>query len=108
MLSFNPLTASIDIQKAASSFKNLTAVTGETVDKTKSGKLGEFADDILNISTLGLEKQRTETQLQLNQEINDIANDVIRVSSSIGKTRSSGNLTNSQATNLYNKIAALL
>ena len=111
MLSSNPLTASIDIQKATYSFKNLTIVTGETVDKTKSGKLGEFgefADDILNISTLGLEKQRKETQLQSNQEINDIANDVIRISSSIGKARSSGNLTNSQATNLYNKIAALL
>jgi hypothetical protein len=108
MLSSNPLTASIYIQKAASTFKSSITETSEMVDKTKQGKLGEFSDNILNISTLGLEKQRKETQLQSNQEINDIANDVIRISSSIGKARSSGNLTNSQATNLYNKIAALL
>jgi len=104
MLSSNPLTASIDIQKTVSTFKPLAKVTGETVNK----KLGEFADDILNISTLGHEKQQKEVQLEASQKINDIANDVIRVSSSIGKARFSGNLTNSQATNLYNKIAALL
>ncbi|MBL4900456.1 MAG: hypothetical protein JKX76_12630 [Colwellia sp.] len=105
MLSSNPLTASIDIQKAASTFQQLAEVTSDTVKETK---LGEFADDILNISTLGQKKQRTEAHLQANQEINDIANDVIRVSSSIGRARTSGNLTNSQATSLYNKIAALL
>ncbi|WP_114325248.1 hypothetical protein [Candidatus Colwellia aromaticivorans] len=105
MLSSNPLTASIDIQRTTSTFKQLAKVTNETENKTK---LGEFADDILNISTIGHQKQRTEAQLQANQKINDIANDVIRVSSSIGKARTLGNLTNSQATNLYNKISALL
>ena len=105
MLSSNPLTASIDIQKTASAFKPLAKVTGETA---KEIKLGEFADDILTISTLGHEQQRKEAQLQASQKINDIANDVIRVSSSIGKARTLGNLTNSQAANLYNKIAALL
>ncbi|MDX2369462.1 MAG: hypothetical protein QNK36_13850 [Colwellia sp.] len=105
MLSSNPLTASIDIQKAASTFKPLAKVTPETVNEKK---LGEFADDILNISTLGHEKQQKEIQLEASQKINDIANDVIRVSSSIGKARILGNLTNSQATNLYNKISALL
>lgn len=105
MLSSNPLTASIDIQKAVSTFKPLTKVTDKTENEAK---FGEFADDILNISTLGHEKQRKEIQLQANQEINNIANDVIRVSSSIGKARILGNLTNSQATDLYNKISALL
>lgn len=104
MLSSNPLTASIAIQKAVSTFKPLTEVTV----KAQGEKLGEFADDILNISTLGHEKQRKEIQLQANQEINNIANDVIRVSSSIGKARISGNLTNSQATDLYNKISAFI
>lgn len=108
MLSSNPLTASIDIQKTAYTFKYSSAVTNDTVDKTKRGQLGEFADDILSISTLGHEKQQKEAQLQASQKIDAIANDVIRVSSSIGKARTSGNLTNSQATNLYNKIAALL
>lgn len=106
MLASNPLTASIDIQKSVSSAKSsLAKVQDSTVDNKN---LGEFADDILNISTLGHEKQRKETQLQTSQEINDIANDVIRVSSSIGRARTSGNLTNSQATSLYQKIAALL
>lgn len=105
MLASNPLTASLDIQKAGSSFKPSTEATSP---KEKETKLGEFADDILNISTLGHEKQRKETQLQKNQEIKDIANDVIRVSSSIGRARTLGTLTNSQATDLYNKIAALL
>ena len=108
MLSSNPLTASIDIQKTVYTFKDSSAVTNDTVDKTKLEKLGEFADDILSISTLGHEKQHKEAQLQASQKIDDIANDVIKVSSSIGKARTSGNLTNSQATNLYNKIAALL
>jgi hypothetical protein len=105
MLASNPLTASIDIQKSAYSFKPSAEATSTKVSKTN---LGEFSDDILNISTLGHEKQRKETQLQTSQEINDIANDVIRVSSSIGRARTSGNLTNSQATSLYQKIAALL
>jgi hypothetical protein len=104
MLSSNALTASIDIQKTASTFQPLAKVTTETVNKKN---LGEFADDILTISTLGHEKQRVEAQLQASQKINDIANDVIRVSSSIGRARTLGNLTNSQATDLYNKIAAL-
>jgi hypothetical protein len=105
MLSSNPLTASVDIQKIATTFKQLAEVTGGTVNEKK---LGEFADDILNISTLGHEKQRIEAQLQATQKTNDLPTDVIKVSSSIGKSRVLGNLTNSQATNLYNKIAALL
>lgn len=108
MLASNPITASIDIQKAAATSKQSTVVIDSTVNKAKERKLGEFADDILNISTLGHEKQSKEAKLQASQQINDIANDVIRVSSSIGRARTSGNLTNSQATNLYNKIAALL
>ena len=105
MLSSNPLTASIDIQKAAYVFEQTTSVK----NNAESGrKLGEFADDILNISTLGQEKQRTEAQLEANIKINDIANEVVKVSTSIGKARFSGSLTHSQATDLYNKIAAIL
>lgn len=108
MLASNPLTASTDIQKSASTLKPLVKEIGPMVNKVNGENLGEFTDDILNISTLGRKKQRQETQLETSQKINDIANDVIRVSSSIGRARTSGNLTNSQATNLYNKIAALL
>ena len=55
----NPLTASIDIQKTAPTFKQFTKVTGETLFENK---LGEFADDILNISALGHEKQHKQVQ----------------------------------------------
>lgn len=105
MFSSNPLTASVDIQRAYTPSRSSIEVTNTTENKKN---LGEFADDVLNISILGLEKQRKEAQLLANNEINDIANDVIRVSSSIGRARTLGNLTDSQATNLYNKIAALL
>jgi len=105
VLSSNPLTASIDIQKTAVAFEQSSKVTGKAVSQKN---LGEFADDILNISTLAHEKQQAEVQLHASQEINEIANDVIRVSSSIGRARTLGSLTNSQATSLYNKIAALL
>lgn len=108
MLTSNPITASIDIQKASATSEPSAVIIDSTADKAKEGKLGEFADDILNISTLGHEKQSKEAKLQASQQINDIANDVIRVSSSIGRARTLGNLTNSQATSLYKKIAALL
>lgn len=107
MLSSNPLTASIDIQKTASTSRPLPEITIDQKEANQ-GRLGEFADDILNISTLGKEQQSTEAHIQANKIISDIANDVINISSSIGKARTSGNLTNSQATILYNKIAALL
>lgn len=105
MLSSNPLTASIDIQKTATAFQKTTTVKNNTESERR---LGEFADDILNISTLGQEKQRTEAQLEASIKINDIANEVIKVSTSIGKARFLGNLSHSQATDLYNKIAAIL
>jgi len=105
MLSSNPLTASVDIQKTASAFQQTAALKNNTGSEKK---LGEFADDILNISTLGQEKQRTEAQLEASIKINEIASEVIKVSTSIGKARFSGSLTHSQATDLYNKIAAIL
>lgn len=102
MLSSSPLTASIDIQKASVALSQST-VSSKPVNKKT---LGEFADDILTISSLGQEKQHKENQIN-NQET-DIASDIVRVSSSIGRAQSLGNLTNNQAIKLYNKIAALL
>jgi hypothetical protein len=63
---------------------------------------------MVEISQLGLEKQQKETQMEVSSEIKDIANEVISVNSTIGRTQSIGNLTNSQATDLYSKIASLL
>jgi len=99
----NPLTASSSIQR---SFRGKS----ETISKEKPLKpdLGVYSKDVVEISKLGLEKQQKEIQIEASREIEDIANEVIRISSSIGRARSVGNLTNNQATNLYNKIATLL
>jgi len=99
----NPLTAGSEIQrsyqlKASNSFE----------EKAVKLSLGVFADDIVNISTLGQEKLQQETHIEATREIADIANEVIRVSSTIGRARSVGRLTNEQATALYSKIANLL
>jgi len=67
-----------------------------------------YSQDIVEISKLGLEKQQKETQIDAANVIKDVANEVIKISSTIGKAKALGNLTNSQATDLYNKIAQLL
>ncbi|WP_019027004.1 hypothetical protein [Colwellia piezophila] len=105
MIRSNPLTAASDIQRA---IKYSPRQDNTKLISVFGPYLGEFADDVLKISDLGREKLQTEAQLEQSKEIQQIANDVVRVNSSIGKARSSGNLTSSQATSLYNKIAALL
>lgn len=63
--------------------------------------------DLVEISKIAIEKQQAP-QLDATNQIKEIALDVIKVSSTIGKARTSNNLTNSQATELYKKIAQLL
>ncbi|ALO34273.1 hypothetical protein CMT41_05665 [Colwellia sp. MT41] len=99
----NPLTASSIIQRAAK-----PKITEEIKKNPLKPDLGVYAKDVVNISKLGLEKQQKATQIEASRTIEDLANKVIRISSTIGRARSVGNLTNSQATSLYNKIAALL
>lgn len=99
----NPLTASSVITRS------FIAKEGEfNKEKTLTPDLGVFVKDVVKISSLGLEQQQREAKVESTRTIDGIANDVIRISSTIGKARSLGNLTNSQATTLYNKIAALL
>jgi len=97
-----PLTASSDIQR----------ITPATINKPQSSPLtpdlGEFSTDILNISQQAQKKQRTEAQIDSSKEINIIASDIVRVSTSVGRAQSQGNLTNEQAIELYNTIAKLL
>ena len=99
----NPLTASHAIQRAL-------MPKSEEISKEKPLKpdLGVFSRDILDISKLGLEKQHNEIQIEASKKIEDIANEVIRISSTIGKAKAVGNLTPNQATKLYNEIANLL
>lgn len=63
--------------------------------------------DTIAISKQGAEIQQQESQLSAATN-REVANDMIRVSSTIGKSQSVGNLTNNQATELYEQIAKLL
>ncbi len=99
----NPLTASSDI--AHTQPNTSTSLPKESPLKPK---LGYFAADVVNISNLALEKQQKEMHIDASRKIDDIANEVIRISSTIGRARSVGNLTGNQASELYNKIANLL
>lgn len=99
----NPLTASSMIQRTF-----MLKPEEPSKEKPLKPDLGVFENDIVKISQLGLEKQQKETQVEASRKIEDIANEVIRISSTIGRARSVGNLTNNQASNLYNKIASLL
>lgn len=99
----NPLTATSDIQRSFTSKEPLTIK-----EKPIKPDFGVFSEDIVKISQLGIEKQQKETQTEAVRKIEDIADDVVRISTTIGRARSVGNLTNSQATQLYNKIASLL
>ena len=98
-----PLTAGSEIQR---SHEIKTSIG--TKEKPLTTGLGIFAKDVVEISQLGLNKLQKETQIEASRNIDDIANEVVRISSSIGRAQSMGNLTNSQATNLYQKIASLL
>lgn len=99
----NPLTVNSAIQRTFTP-RSLE----DEKERPLKPDLGVYAKDVVQISNLGIEKQQKDTQIEATRKIDDIANEVIRVSSTIGKAKAIGNLTHSQATNLYNKIANLL
>lgn len=103
-----PLTASNDITRVPQA--NLSPVEQGSPAKLN---LGNFADDILNISKQGREKQQAEQQIQTNNqnkvnEVEKIKKEIVSVSSTIGRAKSSGALSTKEALALYNKIASLL
>lgn len=69
---------------------------------------GEFSDTVIEISEIAMSLQQSETQKTTSKEIEKIADEVVRVSSTIGRARSQGNLSAEQAAALYSKIAQLL
>ena len=105
MSSVNPLTIGAEIQVAAVS--TATAAQSPSVKNSKS-TFGEFQSDIVNISSLARKKQQQDQQNKADQQIKNLNNEVIEVTSSIGRNTSSGNLSQEQAAALYNKIASLL
>ncbi|SFC45288.1 hypothetical protein [Pseudoalteromonas denitrificans] len=95
-----PLTAGSEIQK--------TSVIRDQVNTTKSeSKFGDFSNDIVKISQLARQKQLNEKS-ESNQNSHSITSESVRVSSTIGKAKSISNLTQKQATQLYNEIASFL
>jgi hypothetical protein len=100
MAGINPLTASNDISL-------VSLGQNDSVDnKSQQSPFGEFSQDIVSISKLARQQQQTEQNTEAN--INAIARDAVRVTSTIGQAKASGNLTQAQAEALYKKIAALL
>jgi len=99
----NPLTASSVIAQAS----KISIIEG-TKEKAFKPDLAIFSQNVLEISALGIEKLKKETQVAGSKKIEDIANNVIRVSSTISRAKFVGTLTYNQATYLYNKIASLL
>jgi len=104
MHSISPLnTNTVIIQQA---LIEKTSILNEESAEVNSGTpdLG----DLVEISKLATEKQQQSVEIETSKQIKEIAIDVVNVSSTIGRARSSNNLTTSQATELYQKIAKLL
>jgi hypothetical protein len=81
----NPLTASGDIARSLGS-KSASITKGRPLKPD----LGVFASNVVKISKLGIEKQQKETQVESTRKIEEIAIEVIRSSSNIGKAHSVG------------------
>jgi len=77
---------------------------------TSNSASNELKPDTVTISNDA--KQQLDlsgsTYAQTNRSIDQIANEVVRVSSSIGQAQSQGNLNAEEANKLYHEIAALL
>ena len=100
----NPLTAGSEIQRVS-----ISNTRQEKKSETPEQSFGVFAQDVLEISSLGREKLQKENQVDAaNRQIEQIAKEFIRVSSSIGKNKVANNLNHEQATTLYKAIASLL
>ncbi len=100
-----PVTAGVEINTA---FVNRLSQQDEATKQAAADeKSGYLPEDSLDISKRARSKQQ-QTELDTKSDIEGIAQDVIRVSSTIGKAKSAGNLSAEQAAKLYKEIAALL
>jgi len=100
----NPLTAGTEIQRVATASPEPVKAAG-----SPEKSFGVFAEDVLEISNAARDKLQKENQLEAaNRQIEKIAKEFIRVTSSIGKSEIANNLSHQQATTLYKAIAALL
>ncbi len=100
----NPVNTNSTIIQHGLNMKTSTLNAEPTSVKTGAPDLS----DLVEISKLATERQQQKTQLETSKRIKEVAVDVVKISSTIGKAQSSNNLTNNQAIELYQKIAKLL
>ena len=100
MQSIKPLTINTElIQRGI----NAQTDTLRGVEQVKPG-----LSDVVDISKTAIEKNQQAETLSSQKQIDQTALDSVQVSSTIGRSRSTNNLTNNQAAELYQEIAKLL
>ena len=93
-----PFSATSTVEKKSSEFLTSNSASNELKPDTVT--ISNDAKQQLDLSG--------STYAQTNRSIDQIANEVVRVSSSIGQAQSQGNLNAEEANKLYHEIAALL
>ena len=68
----------------------------------------ELISDVVDISSLGIERSDKDRESQATKDIEQIDNEAVSINSTIGRSKSTNNLNHIQAKELYNKIASLL
>ncbi|MDP2561580.1 hypothetical protein [Psychrobium sp. 1_MG-2023] len=109
MTQINPLVAGAEIALARSSSNS---AADQHITQNRAGlpkpDLGEFKKEVVQVTQLAREKQQQEQGLQALSQDKPQANEAIRVSSSLGKSQSVGQLTETQAIKIYKQIANIL
>ena len=100
MISSKSLTISTDITQRSIKAKV------ESLKEVELQKPG--LSDHVDISKIAIEKNQQAESLNSTTMADEVALDSVRVSSTIGSSSSARNLTNNQATELYQEIAKLL
>lgn len=100
MESIKPLTIHTEIIQRSIKAQ---ADTFKGVEQVKPG-----LSDLVDISKTAIEKNQQAETLSSQKQLDEAALDSVKVSSTIGSSRSTNNLTNNQAAELYQEIAKLL
>jgi len=99
-----PLTAGIEIARGFAASRSSPSSPSDQ----EAAAADPFASDVLKISRLAQEKQQNNSLVTASEENAEIPNESVQVSSTVGLSRSRGNLTEQKAIALYQKVASLL
>ncbi len=100
MPTISPQTIKVDAPKPSSTLKVAISQTTEPPKRDLAG--------LTEISIAAIEKNNQAQGTDSAEVISETAEDIIRVTSTIGRSGSARNLTNNQAIEIYQKIAKLL